>query len=82
MVAVIPVGLPSDIADVIARRLATSGAVVVLVTAGASGAGADRAGALAAAIDAGGSGRAAVYTLASAADVDGLADFVAELFPA
>lgn len=73
-VVVVPAGWPE--ADAIARRLAADGATVVIVGGG------EAAGRLAAEIEAAGVGRAAVFaaTSASAADVDSLADFLAELF--
>ncbi|MGH9226755.1 MAG: hypothetical protein ACRD2W_23875 [Acidimicrobiales bacterium] len=72
-VAVVPVG---EVAAAVARRLAAEGAIVVLVAGDAESA---RAGALAAEIQQGGSGRPAVFACDDA-DLDGLVEFLTELF--
>ena len=71
-VAVVPLG---DLGPAVARRLASAGATVVLVAAGTD---TTAAGRLAAEIEAeAGTGRAAVF---AGDDLDGLVEFVSELF--
>jgi NAD(P)-dependent dehydrogenase (short-subunit alcohol dehydrogenase family) len=79
-VAVVPVGAAAADAVAVARRLAAGGAAVVVVAEEGDAAAAGR---LTAEVEASGSARAAVFTLsgeATPAELDALAELVAELF--